>query len=103
MEHRKTILSSLILGFKKGWDTPSLPDNIIKLQSHILIRVLRFLGGISLILTLAHSYINLPLSVRCILIFILLLFHIYLGIISFIRIKHIIKLIKSGALNVRNS
>ena len=43
---KKTIFSRLLIGLKKGYNTPTLPENILKFQSLIYIRILRVLGGI---------------------------------------------------------
>ena len=46
------ILKRLFIGFKKGLLTPTLPDNIIKLQNYPLIRIISFL------LIVSKSYLN---------------------------------------------
>lgn len=41
---------------KKGWSIPTLPQHIIDFQSTLLIRVLRVLGGSSLLMILSIKY-----------------------------------------------
>jgi len=91
------------LGIKKGWNTPTLPDNILKIQSYPLIRILRFLGGSSFLLILSKNYLNYDYYVLYISMLFATTFTIYHLIISFYRIKHMIKILKSNELDIRNS
>jgi hypothetical protein len=100
---KNNIIKRLFLGFKKGYLTPTLPDEIIKFQLHPLIRILRFLGGIAFILIVSKSYLNYPIYVLYFSMFFVFLFTIYHIIITYYRIKHIIKLIKSDKLDIKNS
>ena len=52
---KKTIFQRLLIGGKLGWNTPTLPENVIKFQMNPLIRILRVLGGISTILLLSNK------------------------------------------------
>ena len=52
---KKPILNRIWTGVKLGWNTPTLPDNIIKFQLHPLIRILRVLGGISTLYLLSNK------------------------------------------------
>lgn len=99
----KTILTRLLIGIKKGFLTPTLPAEILKFQSLLYIRILRFLGGISFLLILSKKYLHFNIYVLYICMFFALLFTIYHFIISYYRIKHIIKLLRSDELNIRNS
>lgn len=81
--------------------TPTLPENILKFQSLYYIRILRFLGGVSFLLILSKKYYNIYMLYICM--FFALLFTIYHIIISYHRIKHIIKVLKSDELDIRNS
>jgi hypothetical protein len=47
---KKPIFKRLVVGFKKEWQTPNIPEHIITLQQNPLIRILRVLGGLSMIL-----------------------------------------------------
>ena len=105
---RKTIFERLIIGLKKGWSTPTLPDHIIILQKNIYIRFIRVLGGISIILILTHKLEHLGdgiLYITCLALCILfsLIFSICLLYINFYRLKHMYKVLKNGDLEIRNS
>lgn len=96
-----SILSRLIIGLKKGYSTPTLPDNLIKLNSTFIIRTLRFLGGTSFLLLLSNSYINNPIYILYIALFFAFIFTCYQYYLSFNRIKHIIKVLKSEELDIK--
>jgi len=44
------IFNRTIIGIKKGWNHPTLPENLLKLQLHPFIRIFRVLGGISILI-----------------------------------------------------
>jgi hypothetical protein len=48
-------MKNIILGIKKAWQVPSLPKKVHDFQNHIFIRIYRFIGGISILITLLHS------------------------------------------------
>ena len=98
LRHKQNILLRLLKGFKKDFITPTLPDNIIKFQSYPLIRILRFLGGLSFIFILSKSYLNYSIFTLYLSMLFAFLFTVYHFVISCYRIKHIIKLIKSDKL-----
>jgi hypothetical protein len=100
---KKNVTSRILEGFKKGYSTPTLPDNIIKIQSHPLIRILRFLGGSSFLFILSKTYLNFPLYFLYFAMFFASVFTIYHIIITFIRIKHIMFILKSDKLDIKNS
>jgi len=83
-----------------------LPDKILKFHNNPFIRIFRVLGGISVLLILTHSFEYLGkgyvVGLWVCLIF-NLLFFIYHMILNYFRIKHMIKILKSGELNVYNS
>jgi len=108
MKKFSNIMNRLLIGFKKGLSVPTLPDHIIVLQNNVFIRILRVLGGLSVILIVTHKlnflgngilYI-ICLSICTILTF---MFTIYLLYINYYRIKHMYKVWKSDDLDVRNS
>ena len=99
---KNQIFKRLFIGFKKGLLTPTLPDNIIKLQSYPIIRIIRFLGGFSFLLIVSKSYLNYSYYVLYFAMFFVLLFTVYHIIISFYRFKHIFKLLKSDKLDIKN-
>ena len=99
--NNRTIFSRIIIGFKKGWNTPSLPPHLIELNNNPLIRIMRFLGGVSIFMIITHKYgYSIILYINIFLTLIFGLYHFYL---TYYRFKHIYKLIKNGDLNVRNS
>jgi|ERR1700675_487802 len=96
MKKFSNIMNRLLIGFKKGLSVPTLPDHIIVLQNNVFIRILRVLGGLSVILIVTHKlnflgngilYI-ICLSICTILTF---MFTIYLLYINYYRIKHMYK------------
>jgi hypothetical protein len=104
----KTIFQRLILGLKKGWTTPTLPNHIINLQNKVFIRVLKSLGGISIIFIITHRLELLGnglLYKICLIICIVfsLIFIIYLLYINYYRINHMYKVLKNNDLDICNS
>jgi len=102
MNNKKTFIERTWIGIKKGLTTPTLPKEILDFQMNPLIRILRVVGGISIISILNPMYklhgIFLYISFLFSLIF--FIYHIY---ISIHRYKHVKYLFKSGKLDVRNS
>jgi len=101
--NKKNYLSRIWKGVKLGWNTPTLPENILKFQLHPLIRILRVLGGISTILILTKKSLLFPSFFLYIFLFLSFLFFIYHTYISYYRIIHMYKTLKSDKLDVRNS
>nr|YP_010697893.1 hypothetical protein P1Q19_mgp05 [Fuscoporia viticola]WCF76854.1 hypothetical protein [Fuscoporia viticola] len=66
--------NSFYLGFMKAYHVPVLPKKIDLIYSNIYIRILRFIGGICLLLTLTNSHLSLPIYL-----------HIYIAIIGAIQ------------------
>lgn len=56
--------NSIKLGIRKGLEIPTLPLKLRKFYDHILIRVLRFIGGFCLILNLTKFYLSFPEILR---------------------------------------
>ena len=100
---KRTKMQSILLGLKKGWETPTLPDNLLKLQLHPFIRIIRFLGGSSFLLILSKNYLNYNVYALYICMFFATIFTIYHLFLTFYRIKHAVKLFKDKDLDVRNS
>jgi hypothetical protein len=109
---KKTIFQRLLIGFKKGYNTPTLPENLITLHNSVLIRYLRITGGLSTILLITgrleklveklglNSYIKIFFYLCLILTILFFFYSIYL---NFHRIKYMYKVWKSDELDVRNS
>ena len=96
-------LKRIFIGFKKGYQTPTLPDHILKITNYPIIRIFRFLGGLSFLLILSKNYLNYPIIVLYLAMFIATIYTIYHFIISYFKIKHIIKILRSDELDIRNS
>lgn len=83
--------------------TPTLSPKLLELQRKPVIRVVRVIGGLSLIILVSNNYLKLP-SVLLYLCFIFsiifLIYHIY---ISIHRYKHIKLLLKSEEMDIKNS
>lgn len=98
---KKSITQRLVIGLKKGYITPTLPDNIIKLNSLLYIRVLRFLGGVSFLIILGKSYIQCSTIVLLIAMFIAFIFTCYHFYLTYYRIKHMIKVLRSDEFDIK--
>lgn len=101
----KIVIKSLVKGIKKGWVTPTLPDYITKFHNKAIVRVFRFLGGLSVIITLGkvNFSFNVPIYIFYISFVITILFFVYMLSINIIRLIHIIKILRSDELDIRNS
>lgn len=103
------IISDIILGFKKGMSTPTLPQNTLNFINKPLIRIFRFIGGISFLTLIGRTtlitYFNTNISseLTFILIIITIFFVIFQLCVTIIRIRHMNKIIKGDDLNIRNS
>ena len=98
---QKTILQRLFIGFKKGYETPTLPDHILKLQLHPLIRIIRVLGGLSFLFIILKRYLNYPVYVLYIALFFLFIFTVYHFFLAYHRFFHIKALLKSDKLDIK--
>lgn len=108
MKKNKNIFSRFYIGVKKGLFTPTLPNHIIQLNHNPIIRIFRVLGGISILLILTHrlNYLGEGLLYFSALVFctvLALFFSLYLIFLTYYRIKHMIKVLKSDDLDIRNS
>jgi hypothetical protein len=70
---------------------------------HPIIRIIRFIGGLSYISMMSKNYLNYPFFIYIILTFFSLIFTIYHFYLAYHRIKHIRYLLKSGAYEVKIS
>lgn len=96
----KNIFYRFYIGVKKGIFTPTLPNHIIKLNHNPIIRILRVLGGISILLILTHrlDYLGNGLLYFTALVLctvLAIIFSFYLIFLTYHRIKHMIKVLKS--------
>ena len=97
----KNILKRITIGVKKGINTPTLPDSILKIHMHPIIRVYRVISGISVLLLISNRIPQLPYPMffYTITLLISVTFLIYSLYISYYRIKHIYFLIKINFIN----
>jgi len=54
-------VKNIILGFKHAWSIPSLPQKINDFYSHIFTRIFRFIGGVTVLITVMKIYDNIQL------------------------------------------
>ena len=54
----KNIFKRLLNAGLRAYSLPTLPDNILKIQSYPIIRIFRFLVGFSFVILLSKSYLN---------------------------------------------
>lgn len=99
----KTIAQRLWIGFKKGYNTPTLPDHIIKFNSIIYIRIISFLGGISFLIILGKSYVQSPKYIYNIAFIFAIIFTFYHFYLIYYRIQHMVRVIMSDEFDIRNS
>jgi hypothetical protein len=99
----KNIFKRFLNAGLRAYSIPTLPDNILKIQSYPIIRIFRFLGGFSLLMILSKSYLNYHSYFTCIFFIFALIFTIYHFIISFYRFKHMLSVFKSDKFDIRNS
>ena len=86
--------SSIKRGILIGFQTPSLPDNVLNFTNLPIIRIFRVLGGISILLLLSNK---LPtkgfyLVILYLAFFLAVLFFIFQLVLIYYRIIHIIKI-----------
>ena len=48
LNNKQSLRNKIWYGIKSGWDLPTLPDHIIKLNKRIPLRLLRFIGPVSM-------------------------------------------------------
>ena len=99
----KNFFKRLLIGLSKGWNTPTLPQHLLTLQLHPLIRIFRVLGGISILLILTKRVNYFNSFVLYLVVLISIFYTFYVLYISYYRLKHIYKIMKSKDLEIRNS
>nr|UEK25959.1 hypothetical protein [Mutinus fleischeri] len=97
--------NSICLGIKKGYNIGILPDNLYKLYNNIVIRILRFIGGVCLLLVFTSYYLKLPIILHNFIIIIGFIQSMQILIILLIKIIYGIYTLKykSKEFEVRNS
>ena len=99
----KNIFKRFLNACLRAYSIPTLPDNILKIQSYPIIRILRFLGGFSLLMILSKSYLNYHYYFLYFFYVFALIFTIYHFIITFYRLKHMLSVFNSDKFDIRNS
>jgi hypothetical protein len=56
----KNLIKRFFTGFQKAYSTPTLPEHIKKFTMDPQIRIMRFLGGLSVVMILSKSHLNYP-------------------------------------------
>ena len=99
----KNIFKRFLNAGIRAYSIPTLPDNIIKIQSYPIVRIVRFLGGVCFLMILSENYLKFPFYFLYIFYFFALIFTIYHIIITFYRFKHMVSIFKSDKFDIRNS
>ena len=99
----KNIFTRAWIGIKKGYTIPTLPSSILLLQQNPLIRILRVLGGVSLLSLLSRNFFTFNLNGIYLYIsfFFTSLFLLYNIYIAIQRYKHMKKILKSKEVEIR--
>ena len=93
-------LERLQIGLKKGWETDTLPDHLMKLYTNPLIRIFRVLGGLSILALLSNKLLYFPIFVLYAVLGFSFVFTVFMFYIAYHRIKHIIYILKSDKLDI---
>ena len=54
-------MKNIILGVKHAYNIPSLPPKLSYLYSHIFTRIFRFIGGITVLITITKGFDHISL------------------------------------------
>jgi len=100
----KRFFDRVVAGIKKGYHTPSLPPHILELKNRIYIRIIRFIGGISVMYILYSRLNGVSLFFVYILGFNVFIYMLYNGYIAYQRVRHMRFVLKNTKyLDVKNS
>ena len=101
---QKTLLQRMFIGFKKGYQTPTLPQNILDLHNHPATRIYRVVCGLSLLLLMNKKVVVFLSPIICYsALAASFTFLFYMLYISYHRIRHISHVLKNKELDIRNS
>ena len=103
MLNTNNITHRIWIGLKKGYKTPTLPAHILELNTLIYIRMLRFLGGTSFLILLGKSYVQSPTYIYNIAFIFALIFTFYHFYLTYYRLQHMFKVLKSDEFDIKNS
>ena len=95
--------SDIKSGIIKVYNTPTLPDHILKFNHNIFVRIFRVLGGICLLLILSKKVFEFNEYIIYIVIIINSVFLVYQFILLIYRIRNVYRILKSKDLDIRNS
>ena len=99
---KRTFLKSVFIGIKEGISIPLLPENVLKIKSHFLVKLFKASGKFSVFLIVSGIARSFEPIVYYI-IFIYSIFYIlYCYVIVYIYIKHFIYLYKYKKFEVRS-
>lgn len=101
-KNKSNILGRFLIGAHRGFELKTLPQEIIDFQMKPIIRILRVIGGISLLTILGRTYFTFTGYFFYFAYFFTFMFMVYQIYISYHRIKHIYKLINSEEVEIRN-
>jgi hypothetical protein len=101
--NKKTKLQRIWTGIKLGWNTPMLPDKIIVFNNYPLVRILRVIGGLSVLTVLLKKHIFLWLPLQYLVLFLAFLHISYFVSINMMKVFYGVYKLWKGDLNVRNS
>lgn len=99
MNNIARLKKAIVLGLR----TNSLPEHIIVLQKNPIIRIIRVLGGVSLLLILSKSLTGFSIFFLYLALFFSVIFCFYLLYINYYRFLHVIATLRSDKFDVRNS
>ena len=102
--NKNSLRNKIWYGIKSGWDLPTLPDHIIKLNKRIPLRLLRFIGPVSMftiVSGIGRQFNNSFIYYTIVVISLLYIFYKYL--IIYYTIKQWFHHLFNGDFIVRNS
>lgn len=100
---RNNLFQRLKIGISKGWNTPTLPEHLLALHNSLPIRILRFIGGVYSLIFLSRNIEKLHPFFLYLGIIIMIIYITYSIFIFYYRIKHIVFILSSSEVEVRNS
>lgn len=105
MEKNKYTLHNIFLGLKKAWDLPKLPVVLLKYYNSLIIKTLRFLGGICFLLLISKISTQFPLNIKWCVDILGLVHILHMLIFTIIKIGYVFYIVKykPELLNVYNS
>lgn len=103
MKNKTTLFKRLVKGIKQGWNAPILPTKVLNFNNNPIVRILRVIGGVSIVMVLSNTHLSLHSAFCYIILFNAFLHFVYITVISFIKLWYGLKVLKSDKLEVKNS